>query len=294
MLTLEGHDGLVSALTFAPDGETLVSGGKDGSVRLWAPPVQVAELGRHDGGIMCLAVSGNGKWVASGGKDGFAKAWDFGGGNQPLHTPDWLEPVTGLAFLPNDQTLTIVLGDPDSKTHLARSLFLWDVPNWKMRESDFYETDGVRALASHTAQRLLAYALDTRQIVVRNLVSPTPVCSFRLATHCRALAISPDGKWLAAAIDWKIHLFDVARGQERLVLNGHKGRVHSLAFSPDGRTLMSGGGDETVRLWDPANGHERHTYTWKIGRIYSVAFAPDGLRAAAGGAGPIAVWDVDG
>jgi WD40 repeat protein len=295
MLTLEGHEGIVSALAFAPDGETLVSGGKDGAVRIWAPPQRLAELGRHDGQVLCLAFSGDGRLLATGGRDKTGKLWDFATRAPVEEIPPQREPITALAFLPNDQTLTVACGDPEFKTQLARSLFLWDVLNRKPRDSDVYETDGVRALASHVPQRLLAYALDRRELVVRDLVSPTPVCAFRLKDICRSLAFSPDGRCLAAAIDWRIHLFDVARKQERSTLSGHKGIVYSVAFSPDGRTLMSGSGDRTVKCWDPTTGQERQSYTWPIGRIHTVAFAPDGLRAAAGGdLGAIAVWDVEG
>jgi WD40 repeat protein len=71
------------------------------------------------------------------------------------------------------------------------------------------------------------------------------------------------------------------------------GRVFSVAFSPDGKTLAAGSWDGTVRLWEVGNGKELHRFDKQQAPVRSVAFSPDGKALACGGEGSkIILWDV--
>jgi hypothetical protein len=74
---------------------------------------------------------------------------------------------------------------------------------------------------------------------------------YRLVGEIRALAFSPEGRTLASSgEDDKVILWEVATGQKRLELSGHRRCVRALAFAPDGRRLASGGAEGTVLVWD--------------------------------------------
>jgi len=106
-----------------------------------------------------------------------------------------------------------------------------------------------------------------------------------------ALALSPDGKTLAAA-GWfdkttatvpccgDIRIYDFATGELKGLLKGHIGVVGTLSFSPDGKRLVSGAGlgDLTAIIWDIASGRSLSTLTGHTAEIYGVAFTPDGAR----------------
>jgi hypothetical protein len=84
--------------------------------------------------------------------------------------------------------------------------------------------------------------------------------------------------------------------RSRLLLrsfSGHTDWVNSVAFSPDGRSALSGSKDETLKLWDVATGAEIRVFVGHGSSVDSVAFSPDGRTALSGGSDDeIKVWDV--
>ncbi len=120
-----------------------------------------------------------------------------------------------------------------------------------------------------------------------------------------AIALSPEGKWLAAGGRLKasstpgsvIRVFDFASGKLAALLKGHAGAVRGLAFSPDGRHLISGSQDKAAMIWDagswsgsgmgppsaaPVTVSKPRLRLGHRDAVYAVGFMPDGAGAVAG------------
>src|SRR5262249_32019091 len=109
-----------------------------------------------------------------------------------------------------------------------------------------------------------------------------------------AIALSPDGRWLAAGGFMApghgvrdnevgdIRLYHFASGKLVGLLRGHGDVVNSVAFSRDGKLLISGSGDRTAILWDVANRRLVHRLWGHAQYVYPTGFTRDGMRAVTG------------
>ncbi|KAF7980318.1 hypothetical protein HWV62_39120 [Athelia sp. TMB] len=94
--------------------------------------------------------------------------------------------------------------------------------------------------------------------------------------NCLAFAFSPDGQTAAFSVGRSIYVWEVRTGHTMLPWKGHTTPAGALAFSPDGKRLVSGGSDGTLIVWDTQRGDKLIKQHWD-GYITSVAFSPDGF-----------------
>ena len=121
---------------------------------------------------------------------------------------------------------------------------------------------------------------------IKKLDLPGPVYS---------AAFSPDGRKIAAAAyDGSVRVLDTRTGKELRRLDGHLGKVWTVAF-PDSRRVVSGGFDGTVRIWDVIAGREIKQSRNHTDYVRSVAVSNDGQLILTGGDDRlIRIWDLTG
>jgi WD40 repeat protein len=134
--------------------------------------------------------------------------------------------------------------------------------------------------------------MSTCKLLMVAVALPALLIGSASAADTAPTATSPDGKVQARADGKTILLTDAASGKVFAKMTGHTDTVTALAFSPDGKSLASGGADKTVRFWDVATGKEIRKLEGKD-TITSLTFSKDGktLTAKEGEKG-MRTWEV--
>jgi WD40 repeat protein len=290
--TLKGHSNWVTALAFSADGEHLISGSWDHSVKLWdvATGRALNTIASKVTGIEASALSHDGRLIAAEDSSDGIRIWSATTGKEVRvikgDKPPWDESwVYSIAFSPDDSLLAAAL---DGKT-----VRLWDVNSGRAVRDVTGNPRTFIYMAFSPNGRWLATGGDSKTIEIVDVA--TGKVSKTLKGHKQdiyAVAFSPDGRWLASASkDKTVKVWEVSTGREVHNLTGHESSVTSLAFSPNSRWLASSGWDKTVRIWDVETGREVQTLTGHDHQIYSLAFDFRGGWLATGSAdGTIKLW----
>lgn len=310
--TYRGHTHFVFTIAWSPDSKYIVSAGADETVRVWnATNLETIQTySAHVGWfypvvnprpyVYTVAWSPNGKSIASAGTGEKLHVWNVSSGDTEriYHHPTKVFPsIHALAWSPDGKRIASICGsDVVNVSH--KDVYIWDLESG--REVLHYPmsaglngalTTG-SALAWSPDGQYIASSCGDGTIHIWNPVTREQITTWHAnAVLVLAIAWSPDSKQIAIATAGAkknaVRVWDMARRETILtyegdMYEGHTKDVRTVAWSPDGMRIASGGHDEVVDVWDATSGatisSRRHHSSW----VTSVAWSPDGTHIASG------------
>jgi WD40 repeat protein len=257
--------GRFPSVIFSPDGKTLAVldlGAGDNQalyLRDAMSGTELHELRGHQDQIHQVVFSQDGKMLISTGDDKTIRFWDVATGKESRKL-DCPGPILKMAVSPNGRTLALVYGKKSEFKDGQGSSTLW------MAEPDVLLWD-------------VAAGKETRRL------------KGRAENRVGSLIFAPDSETLWTSDSQAVRSWNVRTG-EPIGKPLEAAFVSVMAFTADGKTLATGGGDQVIRIWDVKEGREKSVGGGHKGPVSAVAVAPDGRTFATAGAdATIRIWD---
>jgi WD40 repeat protein/class 3 adenylate cyclase len=296
--TFSGHTGDILGIAYSPDGRRIATGGDDGTAQVWdaATGEPLLSLAGHSTGVQQVAFTPDGDRLLTGSMDRTARVWNISptGGRDWLTVPGPANRQGGVSFSP-DGTSFAVPGQDSGVTirdvETGAKIITLKGHDATIRRMAF-SPDGSLLAAADGAEPGNPQA--NRTVPVWDVVTGELVMTLTGHTdHVSAVAYSPDGQRLATGSwDGTVRLWDASSGKELHAVDVGS-EVFPLAFSPDGRWLVSGDdGDKSLTVWDADTLDRRARLRGHTDLIQDVAFAPAGQVVTAGWDGTAKVWDL--
>lgn len=303
------HEGPVTSISLTPNGKTMASVSHDGTIRLWevATGRKLRQWHAHDQGAFGIAYFPDGTHLVSGGGDKLLRLWDATTGQEIRRFVGHQDRVRCLALSADGRTLASGCGGENFGS-AERVIRLWDVATGQELRQCAGHVSGVRALAFAPDGKTLASAGGYWENDLRGQTKPDSKLRLwdvasgaqihALGDHTdgvRIVAFAPDGKSVVSGDRRLLHTWDVATGKEVQCFAVDRDQMPvGLAFSSDGSTLFSGGGDGTLHEWDVATGKERRNFGAGQVSISALVLTPDGKTIAVGGwEKRVRLWNVE-
>jgi RNA polymerase sigma factor (sigma-70 family) len=288
------HDSNVVSAALGPDGQDLAVATHDGWVRLrrTATGQEMKKWKGFEANRTALAFSPDGRRLAAGSGPalvgghkqgaGVVRLWEVGTG-RPLGELQDAEPVASLAFAPDGKTLAV--------GYLPDGLANWDLTTLKSVKSARCPLGNVPAFSPDG--KLLAVGGEN-EVERFRLPRMERLPSLSTLGPVLGLTFSADNKTLAAGAgvygQGNVHVWDADSGKELLSPPRHSQAITAVAFTPDGKHVVSASKDQTVRLWDADSGKALYQLREPAEGAPAFAVVAGGRALATGSGKTVRLW----
>jgi len=288
------HATSIRCVSLSSDGEFLLSGGQDNSVRLWNLATQrlVQTFRGHDSWVRGVAFGRDGRSLITASQDATVRTWSIAGYEelrsiQGRELAGHADAVLAATFSPNQSQVVTASRDRTART-------------WNASTGQFEQifTEGHAFLASSAiffddGRKLVTAAVDNTARIW-DVATGTELRHLNKTGRAAALAVSTDGQWIVTGGDARqAQLWDARQGKHVRDFAGHLAEVTAVALSTDGLLLLTGDAKGHGYLWQLETGKLLHTLRAHTGRISDAAWLADGSRVLlASSDKTISQWDV--
>ena len=293
---LRGHTGKVKSAEFSFDGHYVLTTSDDGLAKLWDVGSQKAlkDFGGGQDRVSYAAFSPDGKYIVTASANG-AQIWDTTTGDK-LHTLQGHKDIVNTAAFSPDSKLVATAG-------YDKTVMVWNALDGSQVKVLSGHTGTIREIRFSPDGNHLATEAEDETARIWDIHSGSAHVLHGLSGPKSALAFSPDGKLLVTEGGpdtqdgvnklgvYPATVWEVDTGKEKATLGGHELHITGVAFSADGKYIVTSSGDNSARVWSP-DGKQICELRGHTKPVSHAEFSPDGRFVVTAAADNTArLWD---